>query len=330
MKTGRVRKRKEPAPDTKSARDTKPGPEATSSPSTARPSDAKPRRVLGATPRKAPSSLLFLGIFAAIVVCIVILVILTVSRGGTDEWIEATRSDGTWTTTVTLLGPQVAAQERWESECVSDPDGAVHPGTCVSKDTDTYHDEVIEDYEEYAYNIYYEEMWDRIYQAQGTEFVATNLGRDDYWEGNLHHVREEELDRDGCAYTEYTVWVNDRQDSTQQVEVYLAECEVWDHVTVSERVYDQGQWCRCDVTTLETLGREVNQGSSTNVLWPQPQVPPGGDAERSFRGTVTFRADGYTYTTTTEDLDQYMDYLANQYYLGLRGGEAVAVRKNPP
>ena len=324
MKSGRVRKKKQPA------RETKPAPETAPSPSPGRPSATKPGRVIGGAPRRALSPLLFFGILAAIVVCIVILVILMVSRGGADEWIKATQADGTWTTTVTLLGPQVATQERWEPDCLSDPNGAVRSGTCVSRDTDTYHDTVIEDYEEFAYEIYFEETWDRIYQAQGSEFVGTNFGSDDYWENSLHYTREEELDRDSCQYTEYTVWVDDRQDSSQEVEVYLAECEVWDHVTVSERIYDQGQWCQCEVTTLVPMGQDVNQGMSRTVSWPEASVPPGGRSERGFSGSVTLEGEGYTYTTETDDLNQYMDCLTNQYYIGLDNGEPVTVRKNPP
>ncbi|MFC2029493.1 hypothetical protein ACFLWA_02050 [Chloroflexota bacterium] len=281
-------------------------------------------------PPKAPSQALFLGIFAVIVVCILVLVVITLTRGGPDEWVEATRATGTWTSTVSLMGPQVSVEERWERDCINDPIGTVLPRSCIPKETDAHQDVVVDDYEEYAYTIYYEEMWDRIYQARGSEFVQASLGSDDYWEEETHYTRIEELDRDSCEYTQYTVWVDDRQESSQEVEVYLAECEVWDHVTVSEREYEQDQWCGCEKTTLVPLGQDSHQGLGTSVIWPQPDVPTGGNTERSFSGTVTFEGDGYAYTTTTDDVGQYLDYLTNQYYIALRDGKAVSVRNTPP
>ena len=265
----------------------------------------------------------------AIFVCFVIFIIIMTLRGGADEWVEATRASGSWTTTVTLYGPQIAVEERWESTCVSDPKANVRAGTCVLRDAKTYQDTVVDDYEEYAYNIYYEETWDQIYQAQGTEFVVTALGSDDWWEGDLHHSRTEELDKASCEYTNYTLWVNDRQNSTQEVEVYLAECEVWDHVVVKERVYDQQAWCLCEVATLVQMGQQSTQGEGLNVSWPNANVPAGGRSEQAFKGQVIFVGDDYTYTTSTDDLNKYQYYLTSQYYIGLRDGNPVTFSKNP-
>jgi hypothetical protein len=198
------------------------------------------------------------------------------------------------------------------------------------KDTDTYSDTVVDEYDEYAYNIYYEETHEQVYEAAGTEFAVTQLKADDWWQENLHYVLEEELDQQSCQYTNYTLWVDDPQDSTQEIEVYLAECEVWDHVTVYERVYDQNAWCQCDITTLVQVGQQTDSGSGANIVWVDPTVPAGGHTERAFQGRVTFLGDDYTFTTTTEDVGQYQDYLTGLTYLGIRDGKAVTVSKNPP
>jgi hypothetical protein len=104
---------------------------------------------------------------------------------------------------------------------------------------------------------------------------------------------------------------------------------VWDHVTVSERVYDQKRWCQCDVTSLVEMGTQSEQGIGMDVRWPNPRVSAGGRAEQGFKGRVTFLGGDYTYTVTTEDASQYQSYLTEQYYIGLRKGKPVSVRKNP-
>jgi hypothetical protein len=268
------------------------------------------------------------GALIAVVVCMVLFAIIMLS-GGADEWVPA-RAEGEWTATTVVYAPQVVAHERWDGDCVNDPNGSVRPGTCVLRDTQAYHDTVIDDYEEYAYNIHHEETWDRLYQAQGTEFVATTLDTDEWWEGRLHYSRVEELDRETCEYTKYTVWVDDRQDSSQEVEVYLSECEVWDHVTVTERTYDQAMWCLCDVTSLVQIGQQVGKGTGTSVVWPEPSLPAGGRTEQHFSGTVTFVGEDHEFTATSEDLDQYLDYLTSRHYIGLDDGRPVAVSKTPP
>jgi hypothetical protein len=271
-------------------------------------------------------------VFAAIVAVIVIVAIIMLlsPRGGTQEWIEVSQATGTWTTNATVFGPQVAIEEQWEADCISDPNSSVRAGTCLMRDADTFHDEVRDDYDEYAYDIYYEETWEQTYQAQGTQFLAAALASDDWWEGNMHYTRVEELDRESCTYTEYTVWVDDPADSSQETEVYLSECEVWDHVTESERIYDQKSWCQCDVTTFAQLGLQSEQGTGRAFHWPEPAVPAGGRTEESFSGQVTFLGDDYTYTVSTDDPAQYQDYLTGQYYIGVKNDTPVTVSKNPP
>jgi hypothetical protein len=324
MKTGRVRKKAEPTtPPTEEAGTAAPAPKPKSPP------PKTPFRPTGAGGKKPNPPYLIFGILGAIFVCFVIVMIVMTLRGRADEWVEATRANGSWTTTVVVFSPQIKVDERWEADCIGDANGTVRVGTCVMKDTDTYQDKVVDDYEEYAYDIYYDETWDKTYQAWGTEFVVTALGGDDWWEENLHYTLEEELDRDSCQYTNYTLWVDDPNDTSQEAEVYLAECEVWDHVVVTERMYDQQSWCQCDVTTLGEMGQQSEQGSGTSVRWPNPSVPAGGNTERAFKGQVIFLGDDYTYTTTTDDLAQYQDYLTSQYYIGLNDGKPVTVSKNP-
>ena len=330
MKTGRVRRKgqptpPEPAPDQQAA----PKPPATPQPPPRPPkATVRPPRPGGAPPKSRPPWLI-LGILALVLLCILAFVFFVVVRSGADEWVEVTRANGTWTTTTTVYGPQVTVQERWETDCLNDPQATVRPGTCILKDADTYTDKIVDDYEEYAYDIYYDETWDTTYQAQGTDFAVTTLGKDDWWEGNLHYARQEELDKGSCEYTTYSIWVDDPQDRSQEIEVYLAQCEVWDHVVVEERVYDQKRWCQCDVTTLVVIGQQSEQGTGLDVHWPDPTVPAGGRTERAFQGQVTFLGGDYSYTTTTNKLDQYRDYMQSQYYLGIRDDKPVSISKNP-
>jgi len=322
MKTGRVRK-KETVPEPK---------ETTSPEPSTRPPASKPAyrpRPQGIQPQQPKQSFWILGVIAAIFVCLLIFVIFVIIKGGTDEWVKANRANGSWTTTVTVLGPQIQIQETWETECVSNPNGAVRVGTCVLQDAQTYQDRVVDDYEEYAYNIYHEETWDKTYQAQGTEFVATALGMDDWWEENLHYTRVEELDKDSCVYTRYTLWIDDPNNTTQETEVFLAECEVWDHIVVKERIYDQKSWCQCDMTTLVQIGSQSEQGTGLDVVWPSPDVPAGGHTEQAFKGQVTFVGDDHTFTTTTDNLNKYEDYMTSQYYIGLNDGRPIEISKNP-
>jgi hypothetical protein len=189
---------------------------------------------------------------------------------------------------------------------------------------------VVDEYEEYAYDIYYEETWSQVYEAQGTEFVTTQLGTDEWWDGNRHTTRKEQIDGDSCKLSNYTVWVDDPSDPTQEVEVYLSQCQVWDQVTVVERVYEQAPWCQCEVTALAPLGQMSDQGAGTAVRWLESSAPSGGRTEESFSGQVTFVADDYGFTVTTEDPQEYEQLLTGQYYIGLKNGKPVEISATKP
>jgi hypothetical protein len=83
------------------------------------------------------------------------------------------------------------------------------------------------------------------------------------------------------------------------------------------------------VLTEVELGQQVQQGTGPSIRWPNPAVPSGGRTEQAFEGTVIFQGDDYTYTTSTDELSVYQDYLTSQYYIGLDDGEPVRVSKNP-
>ena len=231
MKTGRVRKKAEPSPPKETAPHT-PAPGEEAAPSRPPSKPRKPAR----TPRPAgtataPRKSISIGcIFAAVVAVIAILaiIILLSSLGGDREWIEATQASGTWTTSTTVIGPQVAIQDKWETDCINDPNSSVRTGTCLMKDSDTYRDEVRDDYDEYAYSIYYEEAEEKLYEASGEDFVVTQLNEgEDYWEDDRHFIIEEWLDKETCQYTSYTVWITDPEDAAYEAEVVLSECEVF-------------------------------------------------------------------------------------------------------
>ena len=326
MKTGRVRKKTPPPPEDQAA-----PVQPSFSPPSAPPPAGEPRPgTTGGRPKTPVPMGCIAGLVVGVFIVILVLVLVLGGRGGAEEWVKATRADGSWTTSVNVFGPQVAVEERWEADCIDDPLGTVRAGTCVLRDTQSYEDEVVDEYEEFAYDIYYEETWNRIYQAQGTEFAVTTLGTDEWREDDLHYALEEELDRDSCIYSSYTLWVDDPDDMSQEMEVYLSECEVWDHVMVSRRVYEQQPWCQCDVTTLVPLGELDEQGAGARVLWPSADVPAGGRTEQAFRGQVTFLGDDYRYTVTTSDPAEYERYLAGDYYIGVRDGKPVAISANPP
>ena len=297
-----------------------------------RPKRSSRRSVKGSgrapSPKSASPYWLF-GVLGALFVATLVFVIIMTHRGRPDEWVQVTRKNGSWTTTATVLGPQVTIEEGWEVDCTSDATATVRTRSCIEKDADTYRDTVVDDYEEYAYDIYYEETWDKTYETRGTQFVATTLGSDDWWEGNLHYTREEELDKSNCEYTNYTVWVDNPQSRSEEMEVHLARCEVWDHIVVEERVYDQKLWCQCEMTTLIEMGQQTEQGTGMDIDWPNPVVPAGGRVDRAFKGQVIFWGDDYSYAATTDDLSKYQDYLMVQYYIGLRDGRPVRVSKNP-
>jgi hypothetical protein len=261
---------------------------------------------------------------------ILILMLVLGSGGGSRAWVPASLADGSWTTSVIVFGPQVSVVETWQNQCESRGSAAVRAETCVLRDTDRYRDAVVDEYEEYAYDIYYEETTSQVYEARGTEFVLTQLGADEWWEGNRRYSREEQVDQDSCKLSTYTVWIDDPSDPTQEVETYLAQCQVWDAVTVTERVYEQAPWCQCEVTSLAPMGQVSDQGSGASVRWPGSEVPLGGRAEEQFRGQVTFVADDYRYTVTTDDPDEYQQLVTGQYYIEVRNGQPAGITANPP
>ncbi|MBN1657617.1 MAG: hypothetical protein JXA93_04405 [Anaerolineae bacterium] len=331
MKTGRVRK-KEAAPQAGPAAPKPAAPRPAPRPAAvhAQGIPGSAQSTTGQVGKPANGKIvagLLIGTFACFALAMIVATALGVKKA--DTWVPVSQTRGEWTTTVQIWGPQVAHEERWETDCRRDPQATVQPATCILKPTQQYHDQVIDEYDEYAYNIYYEETYQQVYEVRGTEFIVTTLGGDDWWDENLHYVLEEELDKASCHYTEYTTWVDDPDDATHEIEVYLSECEVWDHVTVYERIYEQANWCGCDVIAIVNVGQETRQGTGASVQWASPVVPSGGRTERAFQGTVTFQGDDYTYTTTTTDLAAYQDYVTSQYYIGLDDGQPIKVSKNP-
>jgi len=321
MKTGRVRQKAQPPAEGSVAEPT--------APEAAAPAPGLQRPAVGVQPlpaTKAPSSQgIFLVFAVGVVTVIVIMVVLTLGRRP-KEWVPVTRASGSWETAVTVFGPQVTVQNLWQSECAGNPTSRVRAETCIQADTGR--EQVVDQRDEFAYEIYYEETWSQIYQAQGIEFTVTELGGDDYWEGDRHYTVAEEVKTDTCQLTGYTVWVDNPNSTAQQQEVYLSQCEVWDRVTVQERVYDLR--CQCEVIVEARLGQQTAQGEGATVNWPQPVLPDGGRTQQAFAGRVTFVGADHTITVTTDDLSQYTGYLAGQYYIGLnRKGEPVSVSRNP-
>ena len=158
MKTGRVRKKKKASPKPATKPSTK-----KSKPSKARSrSAAAVRRTLsGSRPNPASPKLLaalFFGAFGILVLVMILITALWDKKA--DAWVPVTQTRGQWTTTVKTWGPQASREERWEADCRSDPQATVEPRTCILKDTEEYEDQVVDDYEEYAYNIHYEEVLD--------------------------------------------------------------------------------------------------------------------------------------------------------------------------
>jgi hypothetical protein len=278
-------------------------------------------------PARSPLPWVFVAVGG--VLAFVLLFVVLRGCGGAKEWVPVSHVSGKWTTGVVIYAPQVTVQEAWQSECQSQG-WPVRADACALRDAATYTDRQTRTYQEYAANTYFEEMSEQVYRAQDTEFVTTSLGGGDRWEGDLHYIWREILKRDTCQQTNYTVWIEDPQDPSLESEVYLFDCEVWNDYTVYQRVYDQAMWCPCEVTTLVTIGRLSSEGSGGEVAWPLADVPAGGRSEGSFAGSVTFTGGDYTFTATTQDQAQYLDWLTGPYYLGVAGGRAVQLTKNPP
>jgi hypothetical protein len=324
MKTGRVRSKEEMP-----AEEPKPVPEGEAQAGIAPPPGPEPTPE-AAGPTKAPAGkrlpLIFF-VVAAVIACIVLIVVLK-SCTGAKDWVPASQVTGNWNAGVQILAPQVQTNETWQADCQSEQ-GIVQQATCVLKPTDQFNDQPTRTYDENAFNSYYDETWRKTYDAQGTEFVVTELGGDDRIENNQRLVSKEYLKNDTCQQTEYTVWVDDPQNSTQQIEVYLYDCEVWQQVTVYDS--EQAPWCQCQVTVLAPMPVQSVQGTGLQVTWPALSIPAGGTSQQSFQASVTFvGGDGkYALTQTTDDPAQYRDWLTTPYYLGIRDGKAVTLSKEP-
>jgi hypothetical protein len=326
MKTGRVRSKEEMP-----AEEPRPVPEG-QAPAGETPPPAPAATLEAVSPVKAQAPagkrlpLIFI-VVAAVIACLVLIVVLR-SCTRAREWVPASQVTGNWTAGVQLLVPQVQTNETWQASCQS-AQGIVQQATCVLKPTGQFNDQPTRTYDEFAVNSYYDETWRKTYDAQGTEFVTTELGGDDRIENNQRLVSKEYLKDGTCQQTQYTVWVDDPQDSTQQIEVYLYDCEVWEQVSV----YDSAQapWCQCQVTVLAPMPVQTVQGTGLQVTYPTLLIPQGGKAEQSFQASVTFvGGDGqYTLTQTTNDPAQYRDWLTTPYYLGIRDGKAVNLSTEP-
>jgi len=279
---------------------------------------------------QAPGNKTIQLVFVAVVALIACIVFFTLMRscGRTDEWVQATKVDGRWTSGVQLFVPQLQTNETWQASCTGSQ-GIVQQATCVLRPTGKFESQPSRTYDEYAVNTYYDETYQKTYDAQGTEFVVTQLGGDDRVVNNQRLVSKEYLKDDTCQQTEYTIWIDDPKDSTLEIEVYLYDCEVWQTVTVYDS--EQAPWCQCQLTVLAPQPMETLMGTGITVNWPVAPIPEGGKADQSFEASVTFVAgDGqYTLTQTTSDPAQYRDWLTTPYYLGIRDGKAIRLSKTP-
>lgn len=335
MKTGRRRK-KAPAGETP-----EPAPsEAAASPApSSKPTLSAPRVVRPVAQRikqsKLSPGLIILPIFVAIIVLILAIVLCSTCLGPREQpasYLPATVS-GSWATTVEVLVPQTTVQDRFRSDCEADPNCAVIPGTCQMREReDAFSERVVDEYDDFAYSIYYEETEGKLYEASGTDFVVTRLNEDeDYWEEERHYIKEEWLDRETCQYTSFTVWITDPEDEQYEAEVVLSECEVWDHVVVKEKVYEPEAYCQTEnagtMVVQETL---TQQGTGARVEWAAAIAPAGGELERAFQGDVVFSADGVTHARKVDDADQYVRYLTVPYYIGVNAeGDFLRLTDRP-
>jgi hypothetical protein len=292
MRTGRRRKKSpetpSPKPEPAPAQPSSSRPKAMPSGKAKEPLSSRVRSRASSLPRNVVVPLAIMAGLLAILCCFVLVMQTCLGpRAEPTTYVRATAT-GSWRTTVTQAS------------------------TCEER--------VVDDYDDYAYNIYYEEESDQIYQASGAEFVVTQLNPDeDWWEGDRHYVAEEWLDRETCEYTDYTVWITDPGDPEYEVEVILAECEVWDHVVVKEGCPPEGSAGAAQTSSLA--------GTGTSVEWP----PAPAGAEHKFEGTVIFRANGATRTVEVSDVDQYLRYLTVPYYLGLdENGKVVRLTDKAP
>jgi hypothetical protein len=242
-------------------------------------------------------------------------------------------AEGSWETTVKVLVPQMVRGEGWRSDCESEPDCRLLSGTCqMQPREDKFTESKIDEYDDYAYSIYYEEEEAKIYEASGTDFVVTDLNPPKDWvEGDLHYRAKEWLDQETCQYTNYTVWIADPNDPTKEVEVVLSECEVWENVVVEQRIYENEEYCQTEtVDSWVVESTFTEDGTGAEVDWPSMQAFADGKEEREFEGTILFRADGIEHTVRTDDESAYVRYVTIPHYLGLdKNGKVVRVTDKP-
>ncbi len=324
MKTGRVRSKEEMP-----AEEPRPVPEGEASPPVPGPTPESVASTGEPAPAAKRTPLIVIALIAACA-CIALVVLLLALRscGGAQEWVPATQVTGNWTAGVQLFAPQVQTRETWQSGCTG-AQGIVQQATCVLRPTGQFKDQPSRTYDEYVANSYYDETWSKTYDAQGTDFVVTQLGGGDRVENVQRLVSKEYLKDDTCQQTEFTVWVDDPQNSAQQVEVYLYDCEVWQNVTVYDS--EQAPWCQCLVSVLAPMPVQSAQGTGLQVAYPTLLIPEGGKSEQSFEASVTFvGGDGkYSLVRTTSDPAKYRDWLTTPYYLGIRDGRVVNLSTQP-
>jgi hypothetical protein len=198
---------------------------------------------------------------------------------------------------------------------------------------DAFTETQVDAYDDYVYSIYYEEAEEKTYEASGAEFVVTELNRSRDWvEGNHHYYAEEWLDRETCEYTSYAVWIADPEDVTQEIEVVLSECEVWEHIIVKERIYESEAYCQIETVGIYSVRDTfTEQGTGTSIVWFDATAPVDGRLEREFEGTVVFRADDVTHTVRADDEEIFIRYLTVPHYLHLdRGGRVLQVTDKAP
>jgi hypothetical protein len=324
MRTGRRRQKQVPEEKAPEEKSPAPKPKPTTGP-------AKP------TSRSPLPRWLIPILAVGAVLCVLLIGILICGRScfapKVESYLPAT-AEGSWQTTVKVLAPQIVRDEGWRSDCESDPNCTVLPKTCQMRlREDKFTENKIDEYDDFAYSIYYEEEEAKIYEASGTEFAVTELNPPKDWvEDDRHYYAEEWLDKETCQYTNYTVWITDPDDATEEIEVVLSECEVWEHVVVKERIYENEDYCQTEIAgTFAVKDTLTENGTGANVSWPSAQAPADGRLEREFKGTIVFRADNVEHTVHTDDESAYVHYVTVPHYLGLdKDGKVVSVTDKAP
>jgi hypothetical protein len=321
MRTGRRRKKQAPEEPKEP-----PAPQPKPSAKPSRPASRSPLRA-GLIPLLAITGA-FITLVIGIIVCG-----RSCMRPSASTYLAAT-AEGSWQTTVNMLVPQVVRSEGWRSDCESDPDCAVLVSTCQMRPReDKFTENKIDEYDDYAYNIYYEEEENKIREASGTDFAVTELNPPKDWvEDDRHYTAEEWLDKETCQYTNYTVWITDPSDATEEVEAVLSECEVRENDVVKQRIYEDEEYCQTEIVDEMTVKDTFTEsGTGADVSWPDVPIPADGELERAFKGTVVFQADGVEHTVRTDDESAYVRYVTVPHYLGLdKNGKVVSVTDRKP